>query len=173
MTLTERWHRAVRGAGATADDAPVDAAGADLLARWREPHRHYHTTDHLAAMLSIVDGYGGSDPVRLATWYHDAVYDPRAPGDANERASAALARSVLTDLGVPDAAEVERLVLLTAGHTVDPGDPDGALLCDADLAILAATPGTTTPTREPSAASTPTSPTSRFAPPEQPSSATY
>lgn len=33
-----------------------------------------------------------------------------------------------------------RLVLLTAGHAVSPDDPDGALLCDADLAVLAGDP---------------------------------
>jgi predicted metal-dependent HD superfamily phosphohydrolase len=142
MTLVERWTAAVRGAGATADDDALGAAGAALLARWREPQRHYHTVDHLAAMLSIVDAEGGGDPARLATWYHDAVYDPRSPGDANERESAALARAELTGLGVPEpvAAEVERLVLLTAGHAVAPGDGDGELLCDADLAVLARPP---------------------------------
>src|SRR5690606_31628630 len=77
--------------------------------------------------------------VRLAAWCHDAVYDPRAGGDANERASAELAAEVLTGLGVPEDAvrEVVRLVLLTTGHRVSPEDRDGALLCDADLAILA------------------------------------
>lgn len=142
MTLVERWVTAARGAGATAGDHALGAAGEALLARWREPHRHYHTVDHLAAMLSIVDAEGGADPVRLATWYHDAVYDPRSPGDANERESAALARAELAGLGVPEpvAAEVERLVLLTAGHAVAPGDGDGELLCDADLAVLARPP---------------------------------
>jgi predicted metal-dependent HD superfamily phosphohydrolase len=37
-------------------------------------------------------------------------------------------------------AEVERLVLLTAGHDPEPGDANGAVLCDADLAVLAAPP---------------------------------
>jgi predicted metal-dependent HD superfamily phosphohydrolase len=142
MKLVERWVGATRGAGATAGDEALVAAGAALLARWREPHRRYHTVDHLAAMLSIVDAEEGGDPVRLATWYHDAVYDPRSPGDANERESAALARAELAGLGVPEpvAAEVERLVLLTAGHAVAPGDGDGELLCDADLAVLARPP---------------------------------
>ena len=34
-------------------------------------------------------------------------------------------------------AEVERLVLLTAGHDPAPDDANGAVLCDADLAVLA------------------------------------
>lgn len=140
--LLEQWRAAVRASGATADDAAIDRAGAALLERWREPHRHYHTVAHLISMLSIVEPYGGTPEACLATWYHDAVYDPRAAGDANERASAALARAELTALGVPGpaVAEAERLVLLTATHAADPADPTGALLCDADLAILAADP---------------------------------
>ncbi|MEV4464209.1 metal-dependent phosphohydrolase [Micromonospora echinofusca] len=143
VDLLDRWRAAARGAGA-ADTAELSRIGADLLARWREPHRHYHDTRHLTAVLDVVDAYaaaaGRPDLVRLAAWCHDAVYDPRAGGDANERDSAVLAGTLLARAGLPaDAvAEVRRLVLLTAGHAVDPGDADGSLLCDADLAILAA-----------------------------------
>lgn len=145
--LLDRWRAAVRGAGAR-PDAGSTRAGEQLLARWREPHRHYHTVAHLSAVLDVVDQHAGLtdrvDVVRLAAWCHDAVYDPRAVGDANERDSAALAESVLAGLGVPApaVAEVRRLVLLTAGHAVAPADRDGALLCDADLAVLAAPPAT-------------------------------
>ena len=141
--LIERWRAAVLAAGATAP-AAIEATGIELLERWREPHRHYHTVDHLTAVLDVVDRYAsaGSRPdlVRLAAWCHDAVYDPRAPGDRNERDSAALAGTLLARAGLPDAevAEVRRLILLTAGHQVDPADADGVLLCDADLAVLAA-----------------------------------
>ncbi|MFE9192517.1 metal-dependent phosphohydrolase [Micromonospora sp. NPDC007208] len=143
--LLDRWRAAARAAGARSDP-DTTRAGEELLARWREPHRHYHTPAHLTAVLDVVDQHADlaarADVVRLAAWFHDAVYDPRAAGDANERDSAALAESVLTRLGVPTptVAEVRRLVLLTAGHTVAPGDRDGALLCDADLAVLAAPP---------------------------------
>ncbi|MGC4804001.1 HD domain-containing protein [Micromonospora sp. DT233] len=122
------------------------AAGAGLVSRWREPHRHYHTIGHLTAVLDVVDAYAAlvarPDLVRLAAWCHDAVYDPRAAGDANERDSADLAGALLRDLGLPAGAvaEVRRLVLLTAGHAVTAGDRDGALLCDADLAVLAGPP---------------------------------
>ncbi|MFJ6195953.1 metal-dependent phosphohydrolase [Micromonospora sp. NPDC092111] len=141
--LIDRWRTAARTAGAT-DTPALAAAGTALLTRWREPHRRYHTDRHLRAVLAVVDRYADladrPELVRLAAWTHDAVYDPRAGGDANERASAELASGLLTGLGVPAAtvAEVRRLVLLTAGHAVAPGDHDGALLCDADLSILAA-----------------------------------
>jgi predicted metal-dependent HD superfamily phosphohydrolase len=144
--LATAWRAAARGAGATADDHAVDAEGSALLARWAEPHRHYHTLEHLATVLAVVDEEADRaehpDLVRLAAWFHDAVYDPRTPGDGNERASAALAVASLASLGVRAETidTVRRLVLLTAGHDVPAGDRDGALLCDADLAVLGGPP---------------------------------
>jgi predicted metal-dependent HD superfamily phosphohydrolase len=140
------WRESVRGAGGIAADDEIDAAGAELLGRWSEPHRHYHTAAHLRSVLAVVDAHAGHaanpDLVRQAAWWHDAVYDPHAAGDANERASAALAADTLHRLGVPpsNVAEVVRLVRLTATHAADPDDPDAALLCDADLAVLAGPP---------------------------------
>jgi predicted metal-dependent HD superfamily phosphohydrolase len=145
--LNEAWARTVRAAGATADDPDVAAAGTALLARWHEGHRHYHDAEHLAEVLTAVDdlaaaGAAGADVevVRLAAWFHDAVYEGR-PGDDEER-SAALAREVLTGLGVPSprADRVAELVRITLHHEPAPGDAEGALLCDADLAVLAAGP---------------------------------
>ncbi|MFG1949023.1 metal-dependent phosphohydrolase [Nonomuraea sp. NPDC048826] len=118
-----------------------DALGAELVARWSEPHRRYHDLDHLRAVLRAVDliHEWAADPVavRLAAWFHDAVYDGR-PGWDEER-SAQLAQARLPRCGVPAArvAEVARLVRLTAAHdTLAGADRDGAVLCDADLAVL-------------------------------------
>lgn len=116
---------------------------AAVVGAWSEPHRSYHDLAHLAAVLGIVDELAGhaADPVavRLAAWYHDIAYDPQRSD--NEEVSAARARIGLLGL-VDDAtvAEVERLVLLTAGHDPEPDDADGAVLCDADLAVLASPP---------------------------------
>ena len=140
--LAQRWRRAVQDAGATADPTAVADAGRLLVERWSEPHRRYHDLDHLVAVLTGLDTLSAPEPVaavlRLAAWFHDAVYDG-TPG-ADEEASAALAERVLTELGVPSpaVAEAARLVRLTADHRVGEGDMVGALLVDADLAILAA-----------------------------------
>ena len=142
-SLVDRFRSASRTAGATASDDDLDAAAGYLTSRWSEPQRQYHTMAHLTAVLDVIDRYAELAPhperVRLAAWMHDAVYDPRALGDANERDSAEFAEGLLTTLGVPvdTAAEVARLVGLTAGHATEPDDPDGELLCDADLAVLA------------------------------------
>ena len=76
----------------------------------------------------------------LAAWFHDAVY--RGTAGQDEEESARLAEDRLTAAGLPEAdvAEVARLVLLTSDHQPEPGDDDGALLCDADLSILGAEP---------------------------------
>ncbi|WP_412538961.1 metal-dependent phosphohydrolase [Longispora sp. K20-0274] len=140
--LLARWTETLRrrqAAGAP-DPGPY---GADLLARWAEPQRRYHTTDHLAAVLDRIDDLAAHaadlDAVVLGAWFHDAVYRPDLSG--NEERSARLAEFALPEAGVPDAltAEVARLVRLTVTHDPAPGDADGEVLCDADLAVLAGT----------------------------------
>ncbi|MDX3076002.1 hypothetical protein ACIP98_02520 [Streptomyces sp. NPDC088354] len=118
--------------------------GEDLLARWAEPQRRYHTTDHLAAVLVHVDSLAeyaeDIDAVLLAAWFHDAVYRPDR--SENEERSARLAERALPEAGVPDTitAEVVRLVRLTVTHHPGDGDRNGQVLCDADLAVLAGDP---------------------------------
>lgn len=142
--LRRRWRDAlvaVRGTASGPDPLPY---AEHLLDRWGEPQRRYHTTAHLAQVLDHVDTLAGhaADPdvVRLAVWFHDAVYRPDR--SENEERSAALAERALPEAGVPDAAtaEVARLVRLTVTHDPADGDRDGEVLCDADLAILASAP---------------------------------
>ena len=135
--LAPAWLVACRGAGAKDD---VAGTGARLLAAYGDPARRYHDLHHLAEVLGHVDTLEAvaTDPVavRLAAWFHDAVYDPKAPD--NEERSALLAEHELAALRVPDQVtdEVARLVRLTATHAPGPDDRDGAVLCDADLAVL-------------------------------------
>jgi predicted metal-dependent HD superfamily phosphohydrolase len=114
--------------------------GQALIRSWAEPARRYHTLAHLRDVLNGVDQLGeyAADvaAVRLAAWYHDAVYNCRPDDEAN---SAARAETELSSLGLAPAriAEVSRLVRLTASHDPSPGDRNGETLCDADLKILA------------------------------------
>jgi len=127
-----------------AGDSPTSRTEwAAIIGAWSEPHRRYHDLAHLAAVLGLVGALAGTaddpDAVRLAAWYHDIAYDPERTD--NEEVSAGRARAGLRGL-VPDdrVDEVERLVLLTAGHDPAPDDANGAVLCDADLAVLAGPP---------------------------------
>lgn len=115
---------------------------ARLVAAYAHPERHYHDTRHLAEVLERVHELSAQGEafdrmaVVLAAWFHDGVYDGRPEA---ERRSAAWAAEALPTLVAPDLVdEVVRLVLLTERHRPARGDHNGAALCDADLAILAA-----------------------------------
>ncbi|MDL5202284.1 hypothetical protein [Streptomyces sp. ALI-76-A] len=143
--LRTRFARALEGARGPDATGPDPTPYADnLLARWQEPQRRYHTLTHLTAVLDHIDALAphATDPdaVRLAAWFHDAVYLPDR--SENEERSARLAERALAEAGVPAArtAEVARLVRLTVTHDPADDDPDGQVLCDADLAVLAAPP---------------------------------
>ncbi|WP_405916773.1 hypothetical protein [Streptomyces sp. NBC_00728] len=145
--LAKRWADTVLAARSGGSGPSPDPYAANLLDRWAEPRRRYHTTDHLLAVLDRIDvleahGEHAEDPaaVRLAAWFHDAVYLPDR--SENEERSARLAERALAELGVgaDRTAEVARLVRLTVSHDPADGDTDGAVLCDADLAILASPP---------------------------------
>ncbi|MGV9337798.1 HD domain-containing protein [Streptomyces sp. NPDC003688] len=150
--LRTRFTRALEAArtprgtpDATPETAPDATPYADnLLTRWQEPQRKYHTLDHLTAVLDRVDLLAeyADDPdlVRLAAWFHDAVYLPDR--SENEERSARLAERALTEAGLSEekTAEVARLVRLTTGHDPAGDDRNGQVLCDADLAILASPP---------------------------------
>lgn len=116
------------------------AVGRALIASWSEPHRRYHSVEHLRNILAHVEELAGyaedADAVRLAAWYHDAVYEGR-PDD--EELSAQRAEAELSHLKVAPGVinEVMRLVRLTVTHDPEPGDRNGEVLSDADLAALA------------------------------------
>ncbi|HEV8529741.1 MAG TPA: hypothetical protein VGS60_19765 [Actinomycetes bacterium] len=133
--------------GAVAPEPDLRSAADALLERWTEPQRRYHDKRHLERVLGTLrqlaaeeggeTSPGPVDLAALAAWYHDAVYQPTRSD--NEEQSAALARRQLAQLDVSAAivGEVSRLVLLTKSHEPAQHDRAGALLCDADLAILA------------------------------------
>ncbi|HVD81543.1 MAG TPA: HD domain-containing protein [Propionibacteriaceae bacterium] len=119
--------------------------GQNLITRYSEPHRRYHSTKHLLHVLTMIDRLADDHDVflvRLAAWFHDAVYAIPAGQVSNEEASARLALRELSRVGLEqeDLNQVARLVRLTESHLPGPRDPEGELLCDADLAILAAEP---------------------------------
>jgi predicted metal-dependent HD superfamily phosphohydrolase len=134
--LLERWN-------ATLPDQPDIAE--DLVRRYAEPHRRYHTVEHLRHVLTMIDELAENQDlflVRLAAWFHDAVYAVPVGQLSNEEASARLAIRTLGRAGLEqeDLNQVARLVRLTETHVPGARDPEGELLCDADLAILAAPP---------------------------------
>lgn len=115
-----------------------------LVESHQQPHRYYHTLEHLAEMFRV---FGRLAPlcnnpvaVQLAIWFHDVVYDSKSHD--NESRSAAKVFEWLQPLGLPLELlnQVAELVRATAhlSATEPVTDPDTMVLLDADLAILGA-----------------------------------
>ena len=132
--LTARGKRLASAYGAPLDT--VEAVIADVVARYSEPHRHYHTLEHVEEVLAVVDDLGGTRDVEWAAWLHDVIYDVHAPD--SEARSAGYAAEVLAQLRVPDdeIGEVQRLIELSARHDVVAGDKNGAVAMTATCATF-------------------------------------
>ncbi len=125
-------------------NAPNDAYPVfdELVARYQEAWRHYHTLEHIHEILKVVgklsDQATDPDALYLAVWFHDAIYNPRAKD--NEEQSAKLAERCLTTLGLarPTIERVMEMIGATAHGTTTSAQGDTAILLDADLAILGA-----------------------------------
>lgn len=110
-----------------------------LVERWAEPHRSYHSLDHVIQVLNdietMVNRFGLSKSERLELhlmgWYHDIVYVPGSK--TNEDDSALLALSEIRFDGL--SKRVCRGIYRTIHH-VKPASFLEACLIDADLAGL-------------------------------------
>jgi predicted metal-dependent HD superfamily phosphohydrolase len=150
--LPAAFVRSVLAVGATAGREEIEATCRRLIERWQEPDRHFHNLKHLVDVLARVDELAEEthhpDTVRLAAWYHGAVFNS-APskaysrsGGEDEAASAELAREELGALGVPAPTldRIAELVLNLKRHEIKSRDIDCLALSDADLAVLASDP---------------------------------
>ena len=135
-TFMTRW--AELAAELELEAEPAKDIGFDLAACHTEPHRHYHTMEHITAVLGhLHDLHAATPTAKLAAFFHDAVYEPTR--NDNETQSAELAREVLRAVGRPEADDVAAIVLATAKHELPTDGPrETAAFLDADLAILAA-----------------------------------
>lgn len=114
----------------------------EVGARYGEPHRAYHTLEHvfecqrwLAATCDLAER---PCEVEIALVYHDVVYDQWRSD--NEQRSAELFRGHAQARALPlePTARICALIEGTASHRSRHGD--SALLNDIDLAVLGASP---------------------------------
>ena len=140
MSEDERWLGPWAALGVRRS-VRLEALRESLLARYREPQRHYHTVQHLDECFErwpeIRDHAAHPAEVALALWFHDAIYDTHRSD--NEALSAVLGRDTALGLGVAadTAQRIADLVLFTR-HAVEPEGADAEALVDVDLSILGA-----------------------------------
>lgn len=149
--LLAGFARSVAAEGGTAPRDVAQSVGTELAQRWMDPQRHFHNLEYLKTTLENVDILSEQardvDAIRLAVWYHGAIFDvseaavERGEAGLNVLSSADYAADSLAELGVREA-QIEKITDLIRGlhrhQAVD--DIDAQVLSDADLSILAADP---------------------------------
>jgi len=136
MQALELWNRCFADLGLP---APAGEEFNGLTARYLEPHRAYHTMQHIEECEFDVSGNLAQSRglVGLALFYHDAIYDTRAHD--NEEKSADLASRVLDSVGAVDTVKEDlRQLILVTRHAAAPETVDQQLVVDIDLSILGA-----------------------------------
>lgn len=135
----ERFEAALRAVGAQRVDPAV---WDELVARYGEKGRHYHTLEHVAECLAGLDAWRGfaerPEEVELALWFHDVVYVPWKGN--NEERSAELAGGWLERMGVARERRQRIAALILATKKHEPAGGDRGLVLDLDLSILGAPP---------------------------------
>ena len=138
MTSLARWQTVWQQVGAlNAGENLYDR----LIACYAEPHRKYHTVQHLNECFMHLDSLRSladhPDEVEVALWFHDAIYDTTKKD--NEKRSAEWARDSLLAAGVTNekAERIYKLVMSTM-HDAVPVGRDAKVLVDIDLGILGA-----------------------------------
>ena len=136
--LRASWDRALNRSGAQTDSNKLFD---QLIACYLEPHRKYHTLQHLTECIESFEKAQQLaehlEEVEIALWFHDAIYNTKR--NDNEEQSANWAGQALTASlwDEESVARVTDLVRVTQ-HTGLPVTSDQQLLLDIDLSILGA-----------------------------------
>lgn len=115
----EHFLHTLRALSAKMYHAP--ALHAALVKAWEEPHRVFHTKEHLRDCLfhleqerwgGLIEGVNRAR-LALALWFHDAVYDVRAADNEEKSAAWATQSLALLDVSSDNIDIVRHLILST------------------------------------------------------------
>ncbi|WP_261870407.1 hypothetical protein [Psychrobacter sp. JCM 18901] len=132
----------------TSDISPkqIDRLWQDIVTRYGEPQRAYHTLNHIEQLLvqleNIKHHLAKPHIIALALYYHDVIYDPTRFD--NELKSAEFAIDALGPyLSTKQCQQIHALIMMTANHQIDmlvdrDKYNDTAYLLDMDLSMLGA-----------------------------------
>ena len=140
IALQDEWTRLC--AALDVEAAYAEQLWTHLAEAYGEPQRHYHTLDHIAAVVTdamrLRDRFRQPEAALLALFFHDVVYDPaRRDNEARSADKLELWLGRRIDAGV--LAFCRRVIETTASHAAQ-GDADLDLVLDIDMAILGASP---------------------------------
>lgn len=92
-----------------------------LLTMWNEPHRYYHSLNHLNDLILQINSFKSSfskkeyDKLLLTAIFHDCIYDPMKKD--NEEKSADFFKKCSVDN--EDTKEIFKMILDTKSHDSD------------------------------------------------------
>jgi predicted metal-dependent HD superfamily phosphohydrolase len=139
MPSIERWRQVWKRFGVSAPNEIFQ----DLIARYSEPHRKYHTMQHLDECFDKLQEIRAAavhpNEIELALWFHDAIYDVKRQDNEERSANWACSTALAAGLSISIAERVHALVMATR-HDAMPNHVDEQILVDVDLSILGAKP---------------------------------
>ena len=106
----------------------------DIVRRWHEPHRFYHSAEHFETLCEQFSRHDNQEEryiLYCAALFHDIVYIPGAQD--NEEQSIAILKHYIPDTH-PHFTQLCDMIMDTKHH--NPRSALSAQFCDADMAII-------------------------------------
>jgi predicted metal-dependent HD superfamily phosphohydrolase len=108
-----------------------------IMQKYNEPHRYYHTGEHILFCLRNAEYHKINSPeIKLTIWLHDVIYDPTR--NDNEQQSCIFANKILQELNVPsESIKFILSMIMDTTHVSPAKSYSGACVADVDMLILA------------------------------------
>ncbi len=138
ISLEHQWNHLFNSFGR---ESFLSSTFNDLVYKYSEKHRFYHTLVHIDSCLKKLDEVSDSITdifsLKVAIWFHDVIYDPLR--NDNEEMSARCAQNFLSvlQLNQEEISKIIGLIELTK-HNKIPIIDDEKYLLDIDVSILGA-----------------------------------
>jgi predicted metal-dependent HD superfamily phosphohydrolase len=136
----QHWQEMWKALGVTVQD---DVLLKELMRRYSEPHRKYHTLQHLdecfAKYAEVRNEASHLEEIEFALWFHDAIYNVRRQDNELQSANWARAEALAAGISETVAERLYDLVMVTR-HDACAKTNDEKILVDVDLSILGADP---------------------------------
>jgi len=90
----------------------------EVISRYNEPHRFYHTIDHITDVLKKLNDKGleKNDELFLAAVFHDIIYNPKSNTNEEDSANLFISESKNSSLTYDQKEHIKQLILDTKSH---------------------------------------------------------
>lgn len=107
-----------------------------IISHYSEPHRHYHTMEHIGLMLNHLDLTEFKKEKIYAAFMHDVIYDVRRADNEYQSAKLAESWAYMTNLNDDEIMLAIKMILATDGHAYNDDSKAIDDFIQADLSIF-------------------------------------